>query len=363
MHRIGARGPRRRDELVDREIALRRGRRPQQRRLVGEQDVERFPVGLRVDGDGGDAHLAAGPDDPDGDLSAIGDEDFPEGRRHSARMISGEQRRRQRGTGARLLQRFHLRFRLLQPEAHVHLAVHRRRRGEVLAEPARCLPGPPVELRRGRRGSGRRAGACRAPRRVPGPRGSGLRPRSHRKHPHTAPRQGHVGSRPLHPAPAAHAPPRCPDGRPRPASLAAPGEQIRVAQKAEPHSPIGAVVGLGSDHGVFEQGDGVRRAPRQRVCPSQRGAIRNCHIQRCSLLCTGPIPCSNSGMTLLPSPRLTAHPGHREPGERVMDAAADSTSSTASFGHADGRIELSQLDQIQRLPRARGRAVEHERER
>ena len=69
--------------------------------------MERFPVGLRVDGHRADAHLAAGPDDPDGDLPAIGDEDFSEGRRHGARMISGVQRRRQRGTGAWLLQRFH----------------------------------------------------------------------------------------------------------------------------------------------------------------------------------------------------------------------------------------------------------------
>src|SRR6516162_175205 len=37
------------------------------------------------------------------------------------------------------------RLRLLQPEAHVHLAVHRRRRREMLLC-LRLLPGAPVEL-------------------------------------------------------------------------------------------------------------------------------------------------------------------------------------------------------------------------
>ena len=64
------------------------------------------------------------------------------------------------------------RLRLLQPEAHVHLAVHRRRGGEVLL---RLLALRPCAGRacRGRGGSGRRAGACRARRRAPGPGGSG----------------------------------------------------------------------------------------------------------------------------------------------------------------------------------------------
>ena len=33
-------------------------------------------VRLGVDGDGGDAHLLAGPDDPDGDLAPVGDQDL-----------------------------------------------------------------------------------------------------------------------------------------------------------------------------------------------------------------------------------------------------------------------------------------------
>ena len=33
-------------------------------------------IRLGVDGDGGDAHLLAGPDDPDGDLAPVGDQDL-----------------------------------------------------------------------------------------------------------------------------------------------------------------------------------------------------------------------------------------------------------------------------------------------
>ena len=89
MHGIGAGGPGGRDDPVDGEIALGRGRRSQQHRLVGEQHVERLPVGLGEDGDAGDAHLAAGSDDPDRDLAAIGDEDLLERGAHDARIIAG----------------------------------------------------------------------------------------------------------------------------------------------------------------------------------------------------------------------------------------------------------------------------------
>ena len=44
-------------------------------RLVGQADVEGVTVGLGIDGDRSDAHLPAGPDDPDGDLAPVGDED------------------------------------------------------------------------------------------------------------------------------------------------------------------------------------------------------------------------------------------------------------------------------------------------
>ena len=44
-------------------------------RAVGEADVEALAVGGRVHGDGLDAELAAGADDADGDLAAVGDQD------------------------------------------------------------------------------------------------------------------------------------------------------------------------------------------------------------------------------------------------------------------------------------------------
>ena len=60
------------------EVALARGGRADADGLVGESHVQRFAVGLGVDGDGLDAELAAGADDAQGDLAAIGDQDFLE---------------------------------------------------------------------------------------------------------------------------------------------------------------------------------------------------------------------------------------------------------------------------------------------
>ena len=44
--------------------------------LVGESDVEGVPVKLGVHSDGGDAHLPAGSDHPDGNLSTVRDQDL-----------------------------------------------------------------------------------------------------------------------------------------------------------------------------------------------------------------------------------------------------------------------------------------------
>jgi hypothetical protein len=49
---------------------------PYANRLVGELHVKRLNVGLRVDREGLDAKLATGAHDPQGDFTAIGDEDF-----------------------------------------------------------------------------------------------------------------------------------------------------------------------------------------------------------------------------------------------------------------------------------------------
>jgi hypothetical protein len=51
--------------------------------------MERLAVGFGEDGDGPDAELAARPDDPDGDLAAIRDEDLPERGAHVERIIAG----------------------------------------------------------------------------------------------------------------------------------------------------------------------------------------------------------------------------------------------------------------------------------
>jgi hypothetical protein len=82
MHGLGPRGARRGDDLLLIEIALRGGGGAKGHRLVGLQDVERLAISVREDGDSADAELATGPDHPNSDLSAIGDEDFRKGRRH-----------------------------------------------------------------------------------------------------------------------------------------------------------------------------------------------------------------------------------------------------------------------------------------
>ena len=54
-------------------------------RLVGHLDMQRVAVGVGIDRDRLDTHLARGLDDPAGDLAAIGDQDALE---HAARAAS-----------------------------------------------------------------------------------------------------------------------------------------------------------------------------------------------------------------------------------------------------------------------------------
>jgi hypothetical protein len=89
VHRLSPGRAGRRDQLVDDEVTLAGGRRSDRHRLVREQDVKRLAIGLGEDGDGLDAELAARPDDPDGDLAAIRDEDLLERGAHVASMIAG----------------------------------------------------------------------------------------------------------------------------------------------------------------------------------------------------------------------------------------------------------------------------------
>jgi hypothetical protein len=97
MHGLGAGPPGGCDQLVDDEIALDRRSRADRHRLIGEQDVEGLAVDLGEDRDGGNPKLAAGPDDPDGDLAAIRDEDLPERGAHVAGILAGVSKPGQRG--------------------------------------------------------------------------------------------------------------------------------------------------------------------------------------------------------------------------------------------------------------------------
>ena len=60
----------------DVEVALGRRRVADADRLVGELQVRGVAVGGGVDDDRLDAHLAAGADDAQGDLTAVGDQDL-----------------------------------------------------------------------------------------------------------------------------------------------------------------------------------------------------------------------------------------------------------------------------------------------
>jgi hypothetical protein len=66
------------DDLVDQQVALRRRRRADVDGLVGQLHVQGVAVGVGVDGDTLDAHLARGLDDAAGDFAAIRNEDFIE---------------------------------------------------------------------------------------------------------------------------------------------------------------------------------------------------------------------------------------------------------------------------------------------
>jgi hypothetical protein len=67
-----------RDDPVDHQVALRRGGRADQHRLVGHLDMQRIGVGLGMHGDGADAEALRGLEDAAGDFTAVGDKDFRE---------------------------------------------------------------------------------------------------------------------------------------------------------------------------------------------------------------------------------------------------------------------------------------------
>ena len=65
-------------DVFDIEIALAGGRRPDMRSFICHADMERCAVRIGIHGDARDASLPKGTNDPDGDLAAIGNQDFAE---------------------------------------------------------------------------------------------------------------------------------------------------------------------------------------------------------------------------------------------------------------------------------------------
>src|SRR2546423_1025149 len=63
------------NDLLDLQITFRRRWRTDMHRRVGHLDVQRVAVGIGIDRDGRNSHLARRADDPAGDLAAIGDQD------------------------------------------------------------------------------------------------------------------------------------------------------------------------------------------------------------------------------------------------------------------------------------------------
>jgi hypothetical protein len=66
------------EDGVNPEVAADRLARADVQRLVGLADVAGVAIAIGIDGDGGQSHLAAGANDPDGDLAAVGDQNFHE---------------------------------------------------------------------------------------------------------------------------------------------------------------------------------------------------------------------------------------------------------------------------------------------
>ena len=79
VDRLRAAAQRRRDDVLDRQVGL------DAQRGVGLADVRRRAVGVRVERDRPDAQAPQRPDQPPGDLAAVGDHDAREGHRRAAR--------------------------------------------------------------------------------------------------------------------------------------------------------------------------------------------------------------------------------------------------------------------------------------
>ena len=76
MDRVDIGDFRRADHVGNVQIAFRAARRPDADGFVREAHMQRVAVGFGIDGDGGDAQFLAGANHPQGDLTAIGDQNF-----------------------------------------------------------------------------------------------------------------------------------------------------------------------------------------------------------------------------------------------------------------------------------------------
>src|SRR5262249_8290134 len=94
MYGVGARALRDVEDLVEAEIAVRRGGGADGVRPVRRANVERGPTRLAVDGDRTDAHLTERADDADRDLTAVCDHDLLEhgSTRYHGRVAGGIRR-------------------------------------------------------------------------------------------------------------------------------------------------------------------------------------------------------------------------------------------------------------------------------
>src|SRR3546814_4848265 len=63
------------EDFIASKIAFYGRRRSAMNRFIGLADVQRLRVRIRINGDSSNAHLARRANDPDSDLSAIGDEE------------------------------------------------------------------------------------------------------------------------------------------------------------------------------------------------------------------------------------------------------------------------------------------------
>jgi hypothetical protein len=101
VHGVGARAGGRLQDAVDPQVRLARRRGADRVGLVGAPDVEGRAVRVRVDGDGGDAEVAAGADHAHGDLAAVRDQDLAEGARarHQQLVTAGCCRASSEGSG------------------------------------------------------------------------------------------------------------------------------------------------------------------------------------------------------------------------------------------------------------------------